>query len=236
MEETREARVVPAWSDIILLLSLDLTSLFTTELRLDRFHSEELRQLAREVVPEVDLNEIFDCWFTKLLMQGDSFQELVLERLGQGVLQGIAEWGKLAYAPKEPSDIQQARPLLRDLVRKWDESDDQHELPLNGRHQVHLRTRIRDYVTHGDNVVAEIDRADSLYPSQWDQMIDLRCDVPKANDDVWLVFENLHGQAFWEEMGTLVSETEAAELGGWMQSHARREGIRWHPPALLRTT
>jgi hypothetical protein len=216
------------WIDAMALLSLDITSYFTTELGIDLFYSDSLRNAAREALSPIeewgaDSHQWLSDRFEEIPA---SFLEKIASECGDETAEAIQSWFTTVFPDREQKELLfMWSMMLVALVKEWDRALDSGN-PLDQPNQVFARMRVRDYVSHKSNVYQEITSVRAVVESDWDKQIDkLKGHINNYTGIlVWNSFCSRLASIFWRGFSDSLMDEDTQSLIEWARTKSAAEG------------
>jgi hypothetical protein len=224
------------WVDAMVLLSLDLTSHFTTELGIDLFYSDSLQNAAREVIsPIEEWGSNSHQWLSDRFSEiPELFLEKITSECGDEISNAIQSWFMTIFPDREQKELLfMWSMMLVALVKEWDKSLDSDN-PLDRPNQVFVRMRVRDYVSHKSNIYQEITAVRAVLRSDWDERInELKGNISNYTGTlVWNSFCNRRASTFWRGFTDSLMYEDSQALIEWAQTKSAKEGRLIESPTL----
>lgn len=207
------------WSQAILIFSLDIAAMLSTELGTGEFLSDNLRQMAREYSRE---HLLVSERSTDLIVC--EFAARVESELGKNIIKQIQAWMKTAYPNHSTTCCYWIWSILfMRLCQSWDDHEYERR-PLSEPASVCARIDVRDYISHLSNFSDELELTLERSMSEWDAGVAKHCNewfnVPS---NIRGIHDSIAARSFWIKLYSKLTDGDLKELEEWGCTYGKGE-------------
>jgi hypothetical protein len=147
-------------------MSLDTFAILAKEFGADGIHSNELRDIAREIIKEFAVEGVSweRCEWAMRKRLPDIFLDRITSQLGNDTSTAVERWAGEFFDHETP--LTDCHWGMIKLIKEWNRLEDISDLPINAPEHAVYRLMIRDSYSHIQNVNNEI--YFRLIRSEWD--------------------------------------------------------------------
>ena len=209
--------------DTFIILSLDITGCFVSDLFLDDVYSAEISQTIRGVINKLLVSKAIS--YATLRSDLGCVIPAISEALGEEYLSKLAVWDSRAHPVHEEfSRLWIWHLLFIMLVQEWDEKGaGDKNLTLMRPESLSYRMAVRSYISHINNVRTEYDIVENSLKSEWDDFIAKAC--REYREPLLEIINSLHSKRLWDYLQTELNNEDMEELSAWGLAEAERRGM-----------